>query len=274
MVNYYTILEVHEEVSAEEIKRSFRNLIKKYHPDTNGPNKLWAESKTKIIIQAYKILSDSHSRKQYDMLYRHSRNKQETVRETKQKTPTTASEKITIEIRVIFSDLLDGHANKAIRKYEHLLNTSPNIDFFLHLNHRDFIDCKFLLAEAYEKSGKYETSIKLYEYILEKGKQNTYRQHLLEEIKDRIRNIYCRKLTKKTSPDKALLHYQKLLQLDLCKNENAFIYKKMAECYLKLQDYENALKHLHIALSLKPKLQGLNKLKIKLNQYLQNNTIL
>ncbi|MBM4055172.1 MAG: hypothetical protein FJ264_11010 [Planctomycetes bacterium] len=273
MVNYYNILEVHEEVSAEEIKRSFRTLIKKYHPDTNGPNKSWAESKTKIIIQAYKTLSNSHSRKQYDLLFRHSRHKQDTVRETKQKTPANESEKITIDIRIIFSYLLNGHASKAIEKYEYLLNASPDLDFFLHLNHRDFIDCKFLLAEAYEKSGKYEISIKLYEYILEKGKQLSDRQHLLEETKERIRNIYCRKLTKKASPDKALLHYQKLLQLDLCKNEKAFIYKKMAECHLKLQDYENALKHLHIALSLKPKLQGLNKLKIKLNQYLQNSVI-
>lgn len=270
MVNYYNILEVHEEVSAEEIKRSFRTLIKKFHPDINGLNKKWAESKTKTIIQAYKTLSDSHSRKQYDTLHRHSQNKQNTVRDAKPKTSSTKSEKISVEIRIIFSDLLNGHTSSAINKYEQLLNTSPDTDFFLHLNHRDFIDCKFLLAEAYEKSGEYELSIKLYEYILEKGKQAAYRQHLLEETKERIRNIYCRKLAKKSSPDKALVHYQNLLKLDLCKNEQAFVYKKMAECSLKLQDYENALKYLHVALSLKPKLQGLNKLRINLNQYQQN----
>ena len=71
MVNYYDILEVHQEVSVEEIKRSFRTLIKKYHPDIHSRNKLWAESKTKIIIQAYKTLSDSVTREQYDKQYKH-----------------------------------------------------------------------------------------------------------------------------------------------------------------------------------------------------------
>lgn len=71
MVNYYDVLEVHYEVSTDDLKRSFRTLIKKYHPDIHGQNKLWAESKTKTIIQAYKTLSDSTSRKHYDRQYRH-----------------------------------------------------------------------------------------------------------------------------------------------------------------------------------------------------------
>ena len=273
VVNYYDILEVHQEVSSEEIKRSFRTLIKKYHPDIHGPNKLWAESKTKIIIQAYKTLSDSITREQYDRLYNHHLHKSRTQRHTKREVTQTENKDILSQVRLIFDDLLNGHAQNAIENYERLLKNCGGVEFLLHLKHRDYIDCKFLLAEAYERIGQYEAAIGFYEFLYERGKDTHHRRHLISEIKERIRNIYCRKLSRSVPPEKALGYYEKLLRLKLNKNENAFIYKKMAECYLKLKEYENALVHLKTALSLKPNLQGLNKIKTKLRQHIPNLTI-
>lgn len=224
MVNYYDILEVHQEVSVEEIKRSFRTLIKKYHPDIHSRNKLWAESKTKIIIQAYKTLSDSVTREQYDKQYKHLF--QTRKKSSFSKKETTLDSDIQARIRVIFFDLLEGHSNSAIDNYERLLQDFDAIDFFSYLNHRDYIDCKFLLAEAYEKLKRYDVAIELYEFILERGKGSTNRRHLLHEIKERIRNIYCRNLARTAPPEKALGYYEKVLKLNLYKNENAFIYKK------------------------------------------------
>lgn len=269
VVNYYDILEVHQEVSAEEIKRSFRTLIKKYHPDIHGPNKLWAESKTKIIIQAYKTLFDSTTREQYDKLYSHHLQNSRTRRHTKREDIQTKDTGIHARVRLIFDDLLNGHARNAIENYERLSKDHADAEFLLHLKHRDYIDCKFLLAEVYEKLGQHEVAIEFYEFIYERGKDT----HLAAEIKERIRNIYCRKLTRSAPPEKALGYYEKVLKLKLSKNENAFIYKKMAECYLKLKEYENALVHLKTALSLKPNLQGLNKIKTKLRQHIPNLTI-
>ncbi len=273
VVNYYDILEVHQEVSAEEIKRSFRTLIKKYHPDIHGPNKLWAESKTKVIIQAYKTLSDSATREQYDRLYSHHLHNSRTRRHTKRENTQTEDEGIRARVRLVFDDLLNGYAQNAVNNYERLLKDHADAEFLLHLKHRDYIDCKFLLAEAYEKLGQYEVAIEFYEFIYERGNGAHHRSHLVTEIKERIRNIYCRKLTKSAPPEKALGYYEKVLKLKLNKNENAFIYKKMAECYLKLKDYEKALVHLKTALSLKPNVQGLNKIKTKLRQHIPNLTI-
>ncbi len=269
MVNYYDILEVHQEVSTEEIRRSFRTLIKKYHPDIHGPNKLWAESRTKIIIQAYKTLSDSSTRQQYDRQHR-------CLLQTS-RGPSSAKKKdedgIRARVRAMFVDLLNGYKDNAVEGYERLLKDCIGIDFFLHLNHRDHIDCKFLLAEAYENLEEYDVAIELYEFILERGNNSTHRKHLLHEIKERIRNIYCRNLARYANPEKALGYYEKALKLNLYKNENAFIYKKMAECYLKLKEYENALQHLNIALSLKQNLQGISKLRTKLSQHIPNFAI-
>ncbi|MDE1890299.1 MAG: DnaJ domain-containing protein [Planctomycetota bacterium] len=265
VVNYYDILEVHQEVSIKEIQRSFRMLIKKYHPDINTSNKVWAESKTKTIIQAYKTLSDSTTREQYDRLYKiHFRTP---PRPNKNKQASTETEDIQARVRIILFDLLNGHTPEAINNYELLRKDYSDVNFLVHLNHRDYIDCKFLLAESYEKLGRCEIAVELYEFILERGKNTFQRRHLIDEIKERISNIYCRKLARYASPQKALSYYEKVLQLKLYKNKNAFIYKKMAERYLELREYENALRYLNIALSLNPNLQGIQKLRTKLKQH-------
>lgn len=67
MKNYYEILEVNQKASQEVIEKAYRVLIKKYHPDLySGEKRLYAEQKTKDINEAYKILSDTFLREQYD----------------------------------------------------------------------------------------------------------------------------------------------------------------------------------------------------------------
>lgn len=63
----YDILEVKPSASAEEIKKSYRRLAKKYHPDVNKADKA-GEDRFKDITQAYDILSDVKKRQQYDMM--------------------------------------------------------------------------------------------------------------------------------------------------------------------------------------------------------------
>ena len=71
MPNYYEILGVSAEATQEEIKKSFRNLALKYHPDKNRNSE---ESKQKFmrIVEAYEVLSNDQTRKTYDssMLYK------------------------------------------------------------------------------------------------------------------------------------------------------------------------------------------------------------
>jgi len=63
--NYYKILGVSEDASEAEIKKAYRKLALKYHPDKNPGNKEAGE-KMKEINQAYEVLSDSKKRQNYD----------------------------------------------------------------------------------------------------------------------------------------------------------------------------------------------------------------
>ncbi|MFC2007123.1 DnaJ domain-containing protein [Chloroflexota bacterium] len=66
MKNYYQILGVPENSSHEDIKKAFRTLAFKYHPDTNPGNEQQAEGKFKEINEAYGVLGDEVKRQQYD----------------------------------------------------------------------------------------------------------------------------------------------------------------------------------------------------------------
>lgn len=59
--NYYDLLGVKKSASADDIKKAFRRLARKHHPDTGGD-----EEKFKEINQAYEVLSDTEKRKEYD----------------------------------------------------------------------------------------------------------------------------------------------------------------------------------------------------------------
>ena len=65
--DYYKILGVDRKATQDEIKKTFRKLAMKYHPDQNKDNKQ-AEEKFKEINEAYEVLSDPKKRERYDQL--------------------------------------------------------------------------------------------------------------------------------------------------------------------------------------------------------------
>src|SRR6185369_2830348 len=65
--DFYKTLGVSEKASADELKKAYRKLAKKYHPDVTGGDKA-KEAKFKEITEAYETLGDEKKRAQYDEL--------------------------------------------------------------------------------------------------------------------------------------------------------------------------------------------------------------
>lgn len=64
--DYYEVLGVSKNATDEELKKAYRHLAKKYHPDANPDNKEEAEKKFKEVNEAYETLSNAQKRKMYD----------------------------------------------------------------------------------------------------------------------------------------------------------------------------------------------------------------
>lgn len=64
--DYYEVLGVNKNATDDELKKAYRKLAKKYHPDANPDNKAEAEAKFKEVNEAYEVLSNPQKRQMYD----------------------------------------------------------------------------------------------------------------------------------------------------------------------------------------------------------------
>ena len=85
MNNPYEVLGVSRDASEDEIKKAYRALSRKYHPDANPGNRE-AENKFRKISEAYAVLGDETKRKEYDIHLRQEKGQQKGYAERKKRT--------------------------------------------------------------------------------------------------------------------------------------------------------------------------------------------
>ena len=258
MINYYEVLEVSPNSRPEEIKSSFRRLAKKYHPDRSREE--GADAKMRMIIKAYDTLINERERSAYDQKLRmEAERNRDPYKEHLKSRPDDPG----AQARLILYNLLNEAGDEAVKIHERMRSKYESFDIGNYLEEKDYLDCEFLLGEAYERAGKWEKALAFYERVYAQEREMPVR-FFLEEVKDRIRDIYCKRLARTLPALEAVKIYQKVLDMGLAKKAEAYIHKKIAESYHKFGDLRKAKQRLAMAFELEPRLKGAQKICEKL----------
>ena len=149
-MNYYEVLGVHTEATPEEIKKSFRRLVKECHPDRNRHREAWAGRQVRVILEAYRTLGDAQKRLAYDQLNRlHSGQRMSNAAQSEPlRSRYTRPRPLTLYDRaeMILLDLTAGNGAAAVTAYEALCREHADFSLFTYLSERDYLDCFFLLG--------------------------------------------------------------------------------------------------------------------------------
>jgi len=191
MSDHYKTLGINYNASDEDIRRAFRSLVKKYHPDRNAQRKKWADQQIKNLLEANRVLSDQQKRAVYDRRrgITHARQKAEATAKYRPHTTRAAT-----AAEHILDCLLSGKARQAVEEYGRLTQLDRRFDLSEHLPLRDWVDTKFLLAEQYERHKEYSKALDLYESLYNDERAKQRYTHFAHEVRDRILNLCCRRL--------------------------------------------------------------------------------
>jgi curved DNA-binding protein CbpA len=246
---YYDILAIDRNATQPEIKRAFRRLAKKYHPDTNRGKCPEAAKKLKEVIAAYRVLSNERERARYDVMMQSGPTVEDEVKRTEARTMQEYAEEM-------LSDLLSSRGRRALRMYDEL-DRSEGFSLEDYLDTKDYLDCVFLLAEQFERAERFREAAELYEELYEREKTPPRERYFFEEVEARIKKLYSRKLPRDArTPSEEIACYERILDFELDKSEKAFILKKIAEVHCRVGDEERAKAIFGQALKLKPGLKG------------------
>lgn len=262
--DHYKTLGIPRDATRAEIRKAFRAMAKKCHPDRNSGREEWATDQMRLVIEAHRVLSDTSLRATYDR-------ERELVAEIAQKKsnlrpkgrPEGQNPRACAE-RVLY-DLLAGDVAQAVKDYERLVSAVNRFDLTDHLDAHDWLDCKFLLAEAYERRSQFEKAFAMYEDLYKSPAAQRRAAFFRHEVRDRMVRICCQGPSRRASPQESVGFYMRALALDLPRNRQAFFHKKIAECCMSAGDDESARRHLGIAFQLKPDLKGVTKICNRLN---------
>ena len=278
--NYYQTLEIGRDATAREIKRAYRKLAKRYHPDKNPDRIAFAEQMFREVCNAYDVLQDEKRKSDYDRILQNIERQKKSYESYFERLNRLNQDYAKLEL--LFQALLHQNYETGISMYEQLCRrcekkgTKWCIDDFF--NYEDSRDCEFLIAEAYQNLGfsngggsvsegnrKLEQAMQIYESLLSAEGRRPCFKHFIKEVKERLKRIYLYRYSVEGHHQMCQIPLSKIRALKLPKRETAWMYKKIAEFYVEINLFPEAREVLLMAFELQPNLAGAKKICQTLN---------
>jgi len=260
MTNYYELLSIPQNASAQEIKRAFRERAKRLHPDITGDS--GAEEMRKLLA-AYEILSNRDRRFEYDRAYNRFAGKyrgkqgfdyRSFLMERKDDPACRA--------KLIFFELLHLEEETAISIWREQGGLAFPLEKYL--DREDWMDCAYILAEELTKRDHcYEAFVLLINLVREE-RRRPYFRHFMEEVENFLKALVRLRLRQAVDTETYLECMEALLDLGFSPQDEARWMRSIAETLIHMGELTDAARVFNEALKKDPGLPSTVQLRRKL----------
>jgi curved DNA-binding protein CbpA len=255
--NYYSLLGVSQNATAQDIKKAFREKAKRLHPDIAGDRAVEGMRK---LLTAYEVLSDRDRRFEYDRVFgRFNRTYHFDYRSFLHEQGNDPASKA----KLVMFELLHMEEDTALSIWEE----QGGIDFTMekYLDREDWMDCIYIMAEELAGRERYYEAFNLLLRLIREERRLPYFRHFAEDIENFLKEIVRLKLRPSVEPESYVECLQMLLDLGFDSSYEARILRSMAETLIRMGELRSADRVFKEALRRDPGLPNTRQLKRKLN---------
>lgn len=237
MEDCYRILGVKPGATIAEIRRAYREKVKKYHPDVSG-DEATAEH-FKKVVRAYEILTDQKARSIFDSSFAaHFRRRK--VNSWDYREWLLAREDDESRAKLIFFDLMHGREDDAVAEFKRMQTERSKFSLKHWFTRENFMDYGFILSEELHLRGDYYDAFCLLEQIIKMEYSYDYFRLFFPEVLSFAKNILRNHIEGVISDELALDAYERALELELGDATDAFVLRKMGIIYKRIGDARTA----------------------------------
>jgi curved DNA-binding protein CbpA len=260
--NYYEVLGIHPEAGTREVKSAFRRQAKKHHPDlrvSEGAGARAADAAMRLLLDAYRMLSDPERRRAYDRSLRRRAAEEggfDYHRFLKARPDDPES-----QAKLVVFDLLHEFEDEALEVYERAKSLGSDFRLERYLERSEAMDAEFCLAEEYEKRERWIKAYFLYRRLITMELEKPCFRYFFEVVVLRFRSLILLKLQKSLDDEDYIDRLEEAAGLGLPRRDVAQLLRKKGEVQLRIGDTGGAVESLRRAGDLEPRLAGLSALR-------------
>jgi len=261
MTNYYELLKLGQNASTQEIKKAFRELAKRLHPDlaAAADGEIAAEKMRKLLV-AYQTLSNRDRRFEYDRAYNRfvGKNRFDYRSFLMERKDDPVS-----QAKLVFFELLHLEEDTAIAIWQE--QGGLGFPMEKYLDREDWMDLSYILAEELAKRQRYHEAFVLSVQLVREERRLPYFKHFMKEVEIFLKDLTRLHLRQAVDKETYIECLEALLNLGFSSKDEARWMRCIAETLIQIGESNAAARIFREALKRDPSLPNTVQLRRKLH---------